>query len=89
MNVDVPVSVLAAVLALPWTLLGLAVRMIYKGQLVPATLHREVRANGEIWRAAFEQERLKNDRLTRPVAELQAEVLRAIPSTPAQGHGAD
>jgi hypothetical protein len=63
-----------------WFLAGLAVYMILTGKLVPRSLYAEQKQSAEAWRAAWQAERDNLTKLVVPNAELQREVLRALPA---------
>lgn len=66
-----------------WGLGGGAVWMILTGKLVPRALYAEQKQSAETWRAAWQTERDNLTKLVVPNAELQREVLKAIPAQPA------
>lgn len=62
-----------------WVLVTFAVWMILTGRLIPRTIHEETRAEADTWRRAYEAERDRTSSVLVPSAELQRDVLSALP----------
>lgn len=74
-----------------WTLAGAAVWMVLTGRLVPRSVLMDQRQALEDqrqatagYRAAYEQERDRADRILEPSAAVAVQVLRAIPASGAE-----
>lgn len=66
--------------ALGWILAGASTWMVLTGRLVPRSLYSEQKQSAETWRAAWQAERDNLTKLVVPNAELQRQVLQAIPA---------
>lgn len=65
-----------------WFLASIAVVMILTGKLVPRSLYLEQKQSTETWRTAWQAERDNLTKIVVPNAELQREVLKALPAKP-------
>lgn len=59
-----------------WLLALYFIRLVFSGQMIPRSVYLEQREVADSWKAAYESERDKTEKVLMPMAELQTHVLK-------------